>query len=101
MASLVCVPQDTACPTGQTWGCPRSNIWSNICPSAGFAAGSAAAPVLRRELEATSALPQQLQDETAPSDIEEVDLETKPPDPGHGSTQEAKSHQAASAEEKD
>lgn len=69
-------------------------------PQAVFAAGFAAAPVLRRELEATSALPQQQQQpETAPGDAEEVDLDTKPPDPGHGSTQEAESHQAASAEE--
>lgn len=51
-------------------------------------------------MEATSALPQQQQPETAPGDAEEVDLDTKPPDPGHGSAQEAKSHQAASRRKK-
>lgn len=52
-------------------------------------------------MEATSALPrQQQQPKTAPGDAEEVDLDTKSPDPGHGSTQEAESHQAASAEER-
>lgn len=73
-------------------------IFAPVLAQAGFAAGFAAAPVLRRELEATSALPQQQQPETAPGDTEEVDLETKPPDPGHGNTQEAEAHQAASAE---
>lgn len=75
-------------------------IFAPVLAQTGFAACIAAAPVLRRELEATSALPQQQQLETAPGDTEEVDLDTKPPDPRQGSTQETKSHQAASAEEK-
>lgn len=45
---------------------------------AGFAAGIAAALVLRRELEAISALPQQQPPGTAAGDIVEVDLDTKP-----------------------
>lgn len=57
-------------------------IFAPVLAQAGFAAGIAAAPVLRRELEATSALPQQQQQPgTAPGDTEEVDLGTKPSDP--------------------
>lgn len=58
-------------------------IFAPVLAQAGFAAGIAAAPGLKRELEATSALPQQQQQpETAPGDTEELDLGTKPSCPG-------------------
>lgn len=115
------VPQDTACPTGQThwqqlskaglslsWhSCPaprnssaRQRGRANLPPlpaQAGFAACVAAALVLRRWRHLCTATAVAVRNGTRRHEGGEL-WGAKPPDPSHGSTQEAESQQAVSGE---